>query len=835
MIHNDCARGPVDGPRGHDGRRAHCLAVLASAATLSRLAAASIVLAVVPALALATPHWSSRFAVPGVAGMSAAMLEWRGQCVVLGRFDAVDDQRAEGAAVWTGTRWTSLSATLRPVHRDARAEISLTTGVVWRDHLVVAGSFDATTPAGDTLRNIAMTDGTTWSAFPSPSAFPLGTIRTMAVFQDRLFIAGDLSDDAYLRNDVAEWDPAAARWIVSPAPVTDEYFSASRLLPTADSLFLAGQFFGAGPNDEFFRVFDGMSWVPAAPPAAGMRLDVPGAVAIWQGSLVRFDTRRRYDETSGGVLRRWTGTAWDSLGGYDGAVHALAVWGGSLYGIGQRGAVSDTLPWAPPPPTLVRWTRDAFVDVATMPASATHIFGVRDGHAVIALYDYDDPAAPLGTIVEIESDRARVASSDTTLAGLRGAVAGAAVVGEALWCGTGGVRDDNAAPIAAWDGTAWSQPGGQPFVQPSDTYSARAPWVFTAAEGLLGWALYFSGPVTEFDGAALVEYRGLAGNGIHALTRYRHTWVAGGSLSGFSGGNTGDVAWWSGGAWLPLGAATLSVDALRTYNGDLYAGCRLGPSALMRWTGSAWEGIGAVYSHGTPRTVAALGEWRGQLVLGGTFEFAGEFAGDVASSNVALWDGARMTACGAGVDGPVTAVGVYHGDLVVAGAFTHAGGVPATGIARYDGAAWHAFGDGLDEGTVRALVSWRDRLIAVGEFGRAGGAPSSNIAMWEGETGPSDDTPRRATLEFADPQSAVAGGAQSVAFYLGARAPVRAMVADARGRRVAQLLDAIVDEGRHTLSWPARDAAGQRVAAGVYWLRLDTADAHIARKCVVLR
>jgi hypothetical protein len=56
------------------------------------------------------------------------------------------------------------------------------------------------------------------------------------------------------------------------------------------------------------------------------------------------------------------------------------------------------------------------------------------------------------------------------------------------------------------------------------------------------------------------------------------------------------------------------------------------------------------------------------------------------------------------------------------------------------------------------------------------------------------------------------------------------------GRRVAQLLDAEpLPAGFHTAVWNGRDDSGRRVAAGIYFYRLETGDAVLHRKLTVLR
>lgn len=79
--------------------------------------------------------------------------------------------------------------------------------------------------------------------------------------------------------------------------------------------------------------------------------------------------------------------------------------------------------------------------------------------------------------------------------------------------------------------------------------------------------------------------------------------------------------------------------------------------------------------------------------------------------------------------------------LIAGGAFTHAGGTPASNIAVWDGFAWQALGAGFD-GEVRALeVLDPDgsgpapaSLFAGGNFQKSGGTDVNYIAAWNGST-----------------------------------------------------------------------------------------------------
>jgi len=63
----------------------------------------------------------------------------------------------------------------------------------------------------------------------------------------------------------------------------------------------------------------------------------------------------------------------------------------------------------------------------------------------------------------------------------------------------------------------------------------------------------------------------------------------------------------------------------------------------------------------------------------------------------------------------------------------------------------------------------------------------------------------------------------------------RVTVHDARGRRIATLADRGFEPGRHHVTWDGRDAAGRRVASGVYLARLDSGAVRQTRRIVLAK
>ncbi len=67
------------------------------------------------------------------------------------------------------------------------------------------------------------------------------------------------------------------------------------------------------------------------------------------------------------------------------------------------------------------------------------------------------------------------------------------------------------------------------------------------------------------------------------------------------------------------------------------------------------------------------------------------------------------------------------------------------------------------------------------------------------------------------------------------RQRVRFAVYDLLGRRVAVLVDEVLEAGQHTLSWNAADVLHQRVAVGTYFYRLETPDRSLKGRFLVIR
>jgi hypothetical protein len=118
----------------------------------------------------------------------------------------------------------------------------------------------------------------------------------------------------------------------------------------------------------------------------------------------------------------------------------------------------------------------------------------------------------------------------------------------------------------------------------------------------------------------------------------------------------------------------------------------------------------------------------------------------VPANRIARWNGTAWSAVGSGMLGSGSTPSVNTmvtfddgtGPALYAGGqtFTTAGGVPANRVARWDGKAWSAVGNGFANGIVWKLAVFNDgtgdALYAFGTFTASGTTPINRMAKWNG-------------------------------------------------------------------------------------------------------
>lgn len=253
---------------------------------------------------------------------------------------------------------------------------------------------------------------------------------------------------------------------------------------------------------------------------------------------------------------------------------------------------------------------------------------------------------------------------------------------------------------------------------------------------------------------------------VYVFANFRGHLIAGGPFTKAVDAPARGLASWDGSKWTEFGgitgapASTPSVFALAVEGTNLYVGGRFdsfgGVPArnIAKWDGEHWtalgEGVGRQAELANyPPTVTSLCVIGTNVYAGGIFTMAGTEE----SLNIARWDGSAWHSMDRGVylhgpyELPPGYVWSFAGDgenLYVGGRFTRAGagGILASNLVRWTGAAWEAAGNvtgGQSQwtwegeplsGEVESLEFFRGQLYVAGDFGLVNGLAISNVARF---------------------------------------------------------------------------------------------------------
>ena len=781
-------------------------------------------------------QWAGGFFRAGVNGEVRAFTAWDGALYAGGSFTVAGPIAAAGIARWDGSAWSPLSSGMN-------ARVS---ALVEHDGSLVAGGL-FTEAGGVTVSRVARWDGTSWSPLGQDLD---GEVRSLAVSAGVLYAGGNFTlATAVTVNRIARWDGSS--WQPLGSGMNGEVVA---LTEYGSSLVAAGAFTQAGGiAANHVARWDGTSWSPLG---SGTN-DRVYSLCVHDGDLIAGGAF----EAAGGQealhIARWNGSAWGPIGGgfddmFAARVFALATFDGDLIAGGEF-ANSATLR------RIARWDGTAWRAMqdgvnGSLGDLYTHVsaLGVFDGRLFAGGGDFfeagDVPASNIaawdgvvwsalgeqglgtdGSVLSLMGDAgALFAGGEFEHAGTLSAPSIAAL-GEVGWSALGG-----GFPGKTWAG-ALAHHGGAPVAGVSH-------WEFVPEQG-------FPLPpeVFHWDGASWTslgmfhgdEFPDI-GSEICALAEYGGDLVVAGRFlyQGWELDEVNHLARWDGTAWHSIGGGATQmdpysptqVDAIVVSGSDLVVGGRfmrvgnVPASRIARWDGSAWHALGG----GVNDWVYCLAMFNGELIAGGEFTQAG----GAPASRIARWDGSAWHPLAGGVTGSgasgrtmVNALAVHDGALIVGGNFGYAGGIPARSIARWDGTSWSALGSGIN-GLVHALESMDGHLYVGGGFTTAGGKPSYGIARWTA------DGPVAVTLDPAAPPARLALSARpnpfastaAITFSLPARAFVRMTVHDVQGRLVATPIAEVRDAGTYSAAWDGRDARGDAVASGTYFVRLRAVD-----------
>jgi hypothetical protein len=564
----------------------------------------------------------------------------------------------------------------------------------------------------------------------------------------------EISAQRIARWDGVSWSPLGGGLTGSPESATG-YVGALAVMPSGH-LVAAGNFTSAGGVPvNLIAEWDGTLWSPLGlgiTAYPGQTVGVSSLAVLHNGDLVAGGLFPMAGGHAAANIARWDGTDWYPMGaGTDESVQAMVTGpDGKLYIGGQfaragGSAVNHIARWDGAGWSALGSGIDgevlALATVPDGPLVAGGSFGTAGGAFAANIAQWDGAGwRPLGAGIVAGSGGYGV----NTLALMpdRSLVAGG------TFSLAGGLPVKN---IACWDGQAWSAlDAGTVGHAAGDNWGpgVLSSAVLPGGDLVIGGSFAGAGEVAaanvaRWDGAAWSALARGTGDRVRAqLLLPDERLVAGGNFRSIQGVEAVGVAVWDGAHWSPMGDGIDGhvYQLVRAPDGDILAAVTTDYAGgkVFRWNGSQWSAVTTAIS-GYVFTVAVLPG--GDLAVGGQFIAA---PGVLVADSIARWDGSAWHAMGQGVTVSseylaevFSMVVLPGGDLVVGGLFNQAGGAPAFLIARWNGSAWSPWGsaDALQGSYVRTLLPLPGGdLLATGVLTSASGMPANNIARWHGSS-----------------------------------------------------------------------------------------------------
>ncbi|HEU4929591.1 MAG TPA: FlgD immunoglobulin-like domain containing protein, partial [Candidatus Krumholzibacteria bacterium] len=109
------------------------------------------------------------------------------------------------------------------------------------------------------------------------------------------------------------------------------------------------------------------------------------------------------------------------------------------------------------------------------------------------------------------------------------------------------------------------------------------------------------------------------------------------------------------------------------------------------------------------------------------------------------------------------------------------------------------------------------------------------VYLYENNPSPTDTAPVPTALRLGQNQPNPFNPYTTIHFDLPSRGEIELVVYDATGARVSTIASGAYEAGPHDVRWNGTDAFGARVASGVYFYRLRSNGAELARKMTLLK
>lgn len=223
-----------------------------------------------------------------------------------------------------------------------------------------------------------------------------------------------------------------------------------------------------------------------------------------------------------------------------------------------------------------------------------------------------------------------------------------------------------------------------------------------------------------------------------------------GAFTSIGGVAANRIAKLSGGVWSALGTGLAGGDGVHISiapNGDLYVGGAfttaggLNARRIAKWDGSSWFVVGALggFADNQVSSIAISPDGTYMYVAGSFTDQFGvatdsmlRIAKYTVSTNTFEQVGSGFT--GGAIPHVLEVIISPSGVVYVCGNFTSSGTTTCNYVAQLIGSAWAPLGSGMDASVNSFDVGVNGDLIAVGSFTTAGGIPARGVALWNGSS-----------------------------------------------------------------------------------------------------
>ena len=574
-----------------------------------------------------------------------------------------------------------------------------------------------------------------------------GPLPVQLVLVGRFTFAGTLAV-----TNVATLDTTSGSWGTLGAGLPGEVNCV--VVDANGDLVVGGETSVGGFPTGFVARWNGATWTSLGSGMSGTFPAVYALAASPQGDLIAGGSFTMAGGIACNRIARWTGTTWSPLGlGVDHwnvsapTVHDVRILAnGDALACGlftSAGGIAAE--------HVARWNGTSWSALGTgLDAPATASVETPNGDLVVGgMFTAAGGVAAAG-IARWNGNAWQPLGSG--LAGThypRATTLGIASNGD-LQCGgsftsAGGTPAQN---IARWNGSSWAPLGSAAMVVPTAVVEGPPGTLFlagAAATGSLGILLQNSGTDWAPVGG------GFSGPVAACCVTRQGELFVGGSFLWVGNQRMSNVARWTPAGPVAVGAGIDGpVTAMAAApNGDLIvaggfqAASGLPCSGIARWNGTTWSPLGTGLpvqsgSRMAAQAVAALPN--GDVVVGGYFVVSSY------QTRPALWrwDGASWAPLATftniswlqNLSFSVRALTVLPtGELVAGGSFTDIGGLTTTGLARWNGTQWLAFGAGVQGFSVSVdalAVTPGGELLVGGNFFGVDNVSAPVLAKWDG-------------------------------------------------------------------------------------------------------